>query len=213
MRVQTRSERASGKAFQNTLEIRTLESLFLRVSDTTLSQKKPTRISSVALARLRGSIVREGRLVLLPDETIYSQLRGVWNLSSDQGNLGCFFASFRRRRNTFSSSGFFSQSVCMTPCQILKSQRRAPTRPRARDLRGISANTNRSSSRNPRELGLEAERERERESTGTRLSQNAFSTRGRAGDQRAFGVARQLGAELQRVDSVHSDAGRAHSHK
>ncbi|KAJ1450095.1 Bardet-Biedl syndrome 5 protein [Pelagophyceae sp. CCMP2097] len=41
--------------------------------------------------KLRGSIVRDGTLVLLPEETIYSQLKGVWNLSSDQGNLGTFF--------------------------------------------------------------------------------------------------------------------------
>ncbi|KAJ8601813.1 hypothetical protein CTAYLR_007490 [Chrysophaeum taylorii] len=41
--------------------------------------------------KLRVSIVRDGTLVLLPRESIYSQIRGVWNLSSDQGNLGTFF--------------------------------------------------------------------------------------------------------------------------
>lgn len=43
--------------------------------------------------KLRGSIVRDGHLVLLPEESIYSQLKGVWNLSSEQGNLGTFFVT------------------------------------------------------------------------------------------------------------------------
>ncbi|CAM9154950.1 unnamed protein product [Ectocarpus fasciculatus] len=41
--------------------------------------------------KLRGSIVRDGDLILLPSEEIYSKVVGVWNLSSDQGNLGTFF--------------------------------------------------------------------------------------------------------------------------
>ncbi|CAM9384731.1 unnamed protein product [Phaeothamnion confervicola] len=41
--------------------------------------------------RLRGSIVRDSQLLLLPGEEICSQVQGVWNLSSDQGNLGTFF--------------------------------------------------------------------------------------------------------------------------
>jgi len=32
-------------------------------------------------------------LVILPDEQVYSQVQGVWNLSSDQGNLGSFVVS------------------------------------------------------------------------------------------------------------------------
>jgi len=28
---------------------------------------------------------------MLPQEEICEQIGGVWNLSSDQGNLGCFF--------------------------------------------------------------------------------------------------------------------------
>ena len=31
--------------------------------------------------------------MLLPEESIYSQLKGVWNLSSEQGNLGTFFVT------------------------------------------------------------------------------------------------------------------------
>ncbi|XP_017873576.1 PREDICTED: Bardet-Biedl syndrome 5 protein homolog [Drosophila arizonae] len=40
--------------------------------------------------KLRGAIVQAGQLTLLPDEQVYSQVQGVWNLSSDQGNLGSF---------------------------------------------------------------------------------------------------------------------------
>ncbi|CAN0577744.1 unnamed protein product, partial [Ectocarpus sp. 12 AP-2014] len=41
--------------------------------------------------KLRGSIIKGKQLVTLPLEQIYSKIEGVWNLSSDQGNLGCFF--------------------------------------------------------------------------------------------------------------------------
>lgn len=40
---------------------------------------------------MRGSIVKEGELILLPQEELYTRVDGVWNLSSDQGNLGTFF--------------------------------------------------------------------------------------------------------------------------
>ena len=43
--------------------------------------------------KLRGLVVKEGDLILLPDEQVYSKIPGVWNLSSDQGNLGTFFIS------------------------------------------------------------------------------------------------------------------------
>lgn len=41
--------------------------------------------------KLRGAIIRDKQLKTLPDEDIYQKLSGVWNLSSDQGNLGTFF--------------------------------------------------------------------------------------------------------------------------
>jgi Bardet-Biedl syndrome 5 protein len=41
--------------------------------------------------KLRGSIVKDGELILLPHEQIFTKVNGVWNLSSDQGNLGSFF--------------------------------------------------------------------------------------------------------------------------
>jgi Bardet-Biedl syndrome 5 protein len=41
--------------------------------------------------KLRGSIVKDSELILLPQEQIFAQIHGVWNLSSEQGNLGSFF--------------------------------------------------------------------------------------------------------------------------
>merc|ERR1712072_1674710 len=41
--------------------------------------------------KLRGAIIRDKDLILLPHEQVYSKIQGVWNLSSDQGNLGTFF--------------------------------------------------------------------------------------------------------------------------
>ena len=41
--------------------------------------------------KLRGAIIKDKQLTLLPQEQVYSKVNGVWNLSSDQGNLGTFF--------------------------------------------------------------------------------------------------------------------------
>lgn len=41
--------------------------------------------------KLRGAIIQDKELALLPHEQIYSKIEGVWNLSADQGNLGVFF--------------------------------------------------------------------------------------------------------------------------
>lgn len=40
--------------------------------------------------KFRGAIIQSGELIVLPEETIISVYNGVWNLSSDQGNLGSF---------------------------------------------------------------------------------------------------------------------------
>eukprot|EP00428_Durinskia_dybowskii_P024936 CAMPEP_0170245564 /NCGR_PEP_ID=MMETSP0116_2-20130129/22567_1 /TAXON_ID=400756 /ORGANISM="Durinskia baltica, Strain CSIRO CS-38" /LENGTH=347 /DNA_ID=CAMNT_0010496437 /DNA_START=9 /DNA_END=1052 /DNA_ORIENTATION=+ len=40
--------------------------------------------------KLRGAIIREKELVMLPNEQVYEKIGGIWNLSSDQGNLGTF---------------------------------------------------------------------------------------------------------------------------
>eukprot|EP01048_Picozoa_sp_COSAG05_P009289 COSAG05_NODE_753_length_7528_cov_4.065823_3_plen_409_part_00 len=41
--------------------------------------------------KLRGAIIRDGTLNLLPHEQVFKHVNGVWNLSSDQGNLGTFY--------------------------------------------------------------------------------------------------------------------------
>lgn len=43
--------------------------------------------------KLRGSVIKDGDLILLPGEQVYNKISGVWNLSSEQGNLGTFFLS------------------------------------------------------------------------------------------------------------------------
>lgn len=43
--------------------------------------------------KLRGAIIKEKQLIMLPDEDIINKVDGVWNLSSDQGNLGTFFVT------------------------------------------------------------------------------------------------------------------------
>jgi Bardet-Biedl syndrome 5 protein len=43
--------------------------------------------------KLRGAIIKEKDLTLLPNEQVYTRLNGVWNLSSDQGNLGTIFVT------------------------------------------------------------------------------------------------------------------------
>ncbi|KAM6174864.1 BBSome complex member BBS5 [Erethizon dorsatum] len=41
--------------------------------------------------KLRSALIRNKQLRLLPQEHVYDKISGVWNLSSDQGNLGTFF--------------------------------------------------------------------------------------------------------------------------
>jgi len=43
--------------------------------------------------KLRGAIIKDKSLILLPDEDVINKVDGVWNLSSDQGNLGTFFVT------------------------------------------------------------------------------------------------------------------------
>lgn len=40
--------------------------------------------------KLRTSILQQKQLKILEQENVYSTLPGIWNLSSDQGNLGTF---------------------------------------------------------------------------------------------------------------------------
>uniref|UniRef100_A0A8C6Q5L1 Bardet-Biedl syndrome 5 protein homolog n=1 Tax=Nothobranchius furzeri TaxID=105023 RepID=A0A8C6Q5L1_NOTFU len=41
--------------------------------------------------KLRAALIQNKHLRLLPREQVYDKINGVWNLSSDQGNLGTFF--------------------------------------------------------------------------------------------------------------------------
>eukprot|EP00795_Rhopilema_esculentum_P014110 gene14110-5101_t len=41
--------------------------------------------------KLRGALIYNKQLRLLPLEQVYDKVNGVWNLSSDQGNLGTFY--------------------------------------------------------------------------------------------------------------------------
>jgi hypothetical protein len=41
--------------------------------------------------KLRGSVIKDNEVILLPQEQVFSKINGVWNLSSEQGNLGTFF--------------------------------------------------------------------------------------------------------------------------
>ncbi|GMH41457.1 hypothetical protein BSKO_09367 [Bryopsis sp. KO-2023] len=40
--------------------------------------------------KLRAALLEDSELILLPKEEVYHKVNGVWNLSSDQGNLGTF---------------------------------------------------------------------------------------------------------------------------
>ncbi|XP_039261838.1 BBSome complex member BBS5-like [Styela clava] len=41
--------------------------------------------------KLRGALIENKQLRMLPEEQVYNTVNGAWNLSSDQGNLGTFF--------------------------------------------------------------------------------------------------------------------------
>ena len=41
--------------------------------------------------KLRGAIIKDKSLIQVPGEQIFNHEQGVWNLSTDQGNLGSFF--------------------------------------------------------------------------------------------------------------------------
>ena len=65
--------------------------------------------------KLRGAVIADGALRTLPDEEIYDTISGVWNLSSDQGNLGTFIVTnvrlvwFATLANNFNVSVPYSQ--------------------------------------------------------------------------------------------------------
>jgi Bardet-Biedl syndrome 5 protein len=62
--------------------------------------------------KLRGAILTDGhRLSILPQEQVYRELNGVYNLSSDQGNLGVFIITNIRLVWFADSNGSFNISL------------------------------------------------------------------------------------------------------
>lgn len=43
--------------------------------------------------KLRSSVVASGQIKLVPKEQVFNSVKGIWNLSSDQGNLGTFIVT------------------------------------------------------------------------------------------------------------------------
>ena len=71
--------------------------------------------------KLRGSVVRDGELILLPKEHLVDKISGVWNLSSGQGNLGTFFISNIRVVWHATLANNFNVSLpyhCIKSCRI-----------------------------------------------------------------------------------------------
>ena len=56
-------------------------------------------------------IVSNKKLNMLPQEEICDQINGVWNLSSDQGNLGSFFITNVRVVWYAASNDLFNASI------------------------------------------------------------------------------------------------------
>jgi Bardet-Biedl syndrome 5 protein len=61
--------------------------------------------------KLRGAILTDGQLNILPQEQVYKQLNGVYNLSSDQGNLGVFIITNIRLVWFADANGSFNISL------------------------------------------------------------------------------------------------------
>ncbi|GBF88644.1 hypothetical protein Rsub_01543 [Raphidocelis subcapitata] len=61
--------------------------------------------------KLRGAVVSEGDLRLLPNEQAFSKVSGVWNLSGDQGNLGALYITSVRLVWCSAASDAFSISL------------------------------------------------------------------------------------------------------
>ena len=72
--------------------------------------------------KLRGAIIKDRELILLPGEEVYNKIDGVWNLSSEQGNLGVFFITnvrivwHARLAENFNVSVPYMQIRCLRVC-------------------------------------------------------------------------------------------------
>jgi hypothetical protein len=79
--------------------------------------------------KLRAAIVKDKSLLLLPKEQVYNKLSGIWNLSSDQGNLGSFYITNVRIVWHANLAENFNVSM---PYMQIKTVRRVCARPRER---------------------------------------------------------------------------------
>ncbi|XP_073074831.1 BBSome complex member BBS5 isoform X3 [Manis javanica] len=61
--------------------------------------------------KLRSALIQNKQLKLLPQEHVYDKINGVWNLSSDQGNLGSFFITNVRIVWHANMNGSFNVSI------------------------------------------------------------------------------------------------------
>lgn len=61
--------------------------------------------------RVRGTLMKGSLLMLLPSESLFDEIDGVWNLSSDQGNLGKLFVTNFRLVWTSIINGNFNISI------------------------------------------------------------------------------------------------------
>ena len=69
--------------------------------------------------KLRSAIIKDKELILLPKEEIFSVVKGVWNLSSDQGHLGTLIVTnirvvwFADLAENFNVAVPYLQFVCL----------------------------------------------------------------------------------------------------
>lgn len=67
-----------------------------------------------------GLIVSNKKLSMLPQEEICEQIGGVWNLSSDQGNLGSFFITNVRIVWYASTNELFNASIPFLQISVVR---------------------------------------------------------------------------------------------
>ncbi|KAL0214561.1 hypothetical protein P9112_006745 [Eukaryota sp. TZLM1-RC] len=70
--------------------------------------------------KLRGSLFSEGKLNILPDEQLYEVIDSVWNLASDQGNLGTMYLTNIRIVWRANCTASFNVSIPYTRTSVIK---------------------------------------------------------------------------------------------
>eukprot|EP00960_Hanusia_phi_P051957 761140-Hanusia_phi.AAC.2 len=76
--------------------------------------------------KLRGAVIKDKELILLPEEKIFNKIPGVWNLSADQGNLGTFFLTNVRIVWFANLAENFNVSIPYIQIKNIKVSRTAP---------------------------------------------------------------------------------------